>query len=357
MISFRYVARAFLVASVSAVIGMSGLILLIDFADRAKIYTGPGWLLAVAELYACKFAMTVYQIAPAAAGLAAAVAISSLRQRGEITALRSLGRGPGAFAWPVAACATLLAITLSVLEDPVVVPANYRAEEITTGRFNRWGDWATYHRHRQWFRSQDGSTIFRLGRLDGSGFADVTLLELDDTFRLQRRIDARRLEPIAGGAWRFEQPVIRAFDTNGRMAEARRVELVQTFEDDLGLFRLRTGRPSQLRRDELPEQVALRKKLGLPHREWELALHERRAYQVTGIPTALLGMALALRPRRRGHLTAALAEGLGVTIVLWSLSVLSNTLTLAEHLSPIVGGWLPLGVATAAAAFALRKLA
>lgn len=356
MISFRYVARAFVVASISAMLGMSGLILLIDFADRAKIYTGPGWLIAVAELYACKFAMFAYQIAPAAAGLAAAVAISGLRQRGEITALRSLGRGPGVFAWPVALCAALFAVVFSVAEDPVVVPANYRAEEITTGRFNRWGDWATYHRHRQWFRSQDGSTIFRLGRLDGTGFADVTLLELDESFRLQRRIDARRIEPVADGAWRFEQPVIRTFAADGAMTESRRAQSIETFEDDLGLFRLRTGRPSQLRRDELPEQIELRKRLGLPSREWELALHERRAYQATAIPTALLGMALALRPRRRGHLTTALAEGLGVTIALWSLNVLSKTLTLAEHLSPFVGGWLPLGIASAAAAVALWKL-
>lgn len=356
MIAFRYIARRFVLATLGAVMGMSGLILLIDFADRAKIYTGPGWVLAVVELYACKFAMTLHQIAPAASGLAAAIAISGLRHRGEITAFRGLGRGPAAFAWPIALCAGLFALTLTLMEDPVVVPANYRAEEITTGRFNRWGDWATYHRHRQWFRNPDGTRIFRLGRLDGTGFADVTLLELDDAFRLQRRIDARRLEPLGDGEWRFEQPVLRVFAANGTMTETRRPESTEAFEDDLGLFRLRTGRPSQLRRDDLPEQIELRKRLGLPSREWELALHERRAYQATGIPTALLGMALALRPRRRGHLTAALAEGLGVTIALWSLSVLSKTLTLAEHLSPVVGGWLPLGVASAAAIIALWKL-
>lgn len=355
MIASRYIARSFLRAVVAGMLGMSALILIIDFADRAKIYTGEGWLFAVLELYACKFAMTVHQIAPAAAGLAAAIAISGHRRRGEVTALQSLGRGPAFFAWPVAICAAFIALFLTILEDPVVVPANYRAEEITTGRFDRWGDWGVYHRHRQWFRSDNGQQLFRLGKLEGKGFADITVLELDEDFALTRRTDARFLHPEADGTWRFVEPVVRSFAPEG-MKEERFEEISRHFSDDLDLFRLRTGRPSQLRKDELPEQIALRQSLGLPSREWELSLHERRAYQLTGIPTALLGMALALRPGRRGHLTTALAEGLGVTVALWSMSVLSKTLTLAEHLHPLVGGWLPMTLASAAAALALRGL-
>lgn len=353
MIVFRYLARAYLGALVAALVGMCALFLIIDFADRAKFFTGAGWLEAVVELYLCKLAVTAHQLAPAALALGAAVAMSALRRTGEVTALRSLGRGPWTFTAPVAAVALTFGGLLFAVEDPVVVPANYRAEEITALRFHRWGDWKTYHWNRRWYRGETG-TIYYLGRIEDKGFVDVAVYELDDDFRLRRRIDAARITPTDGG-WKLSDAVVRTFAADGSMHEERVASHIETFPDDLREFRVKTGRPSQLRRRELPEQIELREKLGLPVREWQLALHERRSYQLTSVPVAVLGACLALRRNRRGHLTAAIAEGFVVTIALWALSALARTLTLAGHLSPLVGGWLPLAVACVAMAVALRK--
>lgn len=353
MIIFRYIARSYLGALIAALVGMCALFLIVDFADRVKLFTGAGWFEAVVELYACKAAVTAHQLAPAAIALGAAIAVSGLRRTGEVTALRSLGRGPWTFAVPVAAVAMAFAATLFAVEDPVVVPANYRAEEITALRFNRWGDWSSYHWNRRWYRGTTG-TVYYLGRIDDDGFADVSVYELDDDFRLSRRIDAARISPAEGGAWTLSDAVVRSFAVDGSMSEERIAVGREVFVDDLGEFRVKTGRPSQLRRRELPEQISLRRKLGLPSMEWELALHERRAYQLTSIPVAILGACLALRRNRKGHLTTAIAEGFVVTIALWAVSALAKTLTLAGHLSPLVGGWLPLTLACVATVFALR---
>lgn len=354
MIVFRYLARAYLGALIAALVGMCTLYLIIDFADRARFFTGPGWLEAVIELYLCKLAVTAHQLAPAALALGAAIAMSALRRRGEVTALRSLGRGVGTFAVPVATVTLVFSAVLMAAEDPVVVPANYRAEEITALRFHRWGDWKTYHWNRRWYRGATGH-IYYLGRIEDKGFVDVAVYELDDDFRLTRRVDASRITPAEGGGWKLTDAVVRTFAADGSMVEKRAASMVETFPDDLREFRVKTGRPSQLRRRELPEQIELRQKLALPVREWQLALHERRAYQLTSVPVAVVGACLALRRNRRGHLTTAIAEGFAVTIALWALSALSRTLTLAGHLSPMVGGWLPLVVSCAVMVFALRK--
>lgn len=354
MILFRYIVRSYVGALVAALVGMCALFLIVDFADQVKIFSGPRWFEAVVELYVCKAIVTAHQLAPAAIALGAAIAISGLRRTGEVTAMRALGRGPGTFAAPIAAVALAFGGTLFLVEDSLVVPANYRAEEISAKRFERWGDWSSYHSNRHWYRGDTG-IVYYLGRIDDDGFADVSVYELDDSFRLRRRLDAARISPAEAGAWRLKDAVVRSFSPDGSMREERMAVGIEMLPDDLSEFRVKTGRPSQLRRRELPEQISLRRKLGLPSMEWELAWHERHAYQLTSIPVAVVGACLALRRNRRGHLTAAIAEGFAVTIALWAVSALARTLTLAGHLSPLAGGWLPLSVACLATVVALRK--
>lgn len=353
MIVFRYVAAAFGLASAASMLAISAIYLVIDFVDRAKIYEGNGWLGAVVELYACKAISVTYQLAPAAVALGAAVALSSLRRTGEVTALRALGHGPATFLVPVAALSLVVAVGALLLEDPLVVPANYRAEEITVQRFHRFGDWAVYHQGKRWFRGDKGR-IWYLGRPEGRGFSDVTLYEFDDRFSVTHRLDAALLQPTTDGRWTLTDVVERDFRSDGISRETRLDHDVRTFADDLQLFRVKTGRPSQLRRSELPGQVELRERLGLPSREFSLALHERRSYPFTSVPAGVLGASLALRRRRNGHLTAAIAEGVLVVLGIYALTAFARTATLGGHLGPVVGGWLALAIAGLAAAASVR---
>ena len=100
----------------------------------------------------------------------------------------------------------------------------------------------------------------------------------------------------------------------------------------------------------------MRRRLGLPSSEWELALRERQAYQATGMPAALIGMALALRRNRKGHLTAATAEGFCITLGLWGASAISRTLAIAGHLPALLGGVFPFLLASIVAVVAIRVL-
>lgn len=353
MIVLRYVTRHFLVAFTLSLAGMCALFLIIDFADRAKFYGGRGWVTAVLELYACKLAVVAYQLAPAACALGGAVSVSALRRTGEATALASLGRGPSVYALPFTLLGLAVGLTMLVLEDPVVVRANFRAEEITALRFQRWVDWSSYQSNRRWFHGANGRVYF-LGRLDGEGFASVAIYDLDAAFRVRRRLDAAKVVPAGEGEWRLTDTVLREFPEGAPMRETRAAERVERFAEDLQSFRVKTGRPSHVRRRELPGQAALRRKLGLPSLEWELAWYERLAQPFAGAPAAILGAMLALRPRRVGHLSMALGEGFVVTLGLWLSGVLARALVMAGHLAPFAGGVAALVVTSLVAAWVVR---
>jgi lipopolysaccharide export system permease protein len=335
--------------------------LVIDFADRAHTYTGRAWGLAAAELYANKAAVVAYQLAPAALIVAAALVITLLSRRGELTALYSLGVRPLRVATPIAAFAAVLGLLLAWLGEKVVVRADARAEEIQVKRFNRWGDWATYHAGSSWLRGKNGR-IYHLGPQRDGGWEPATVLEIAPPFRLSRRIDARRIEPDGHGRWRLLEAVETRYELyggpGGVISERRLDELVERFPESPSDLELRSGRPRQLPWRLLREQVRRRENAGQQAREYEVALAERAAAPLQPIPAALaaVGLTFALRrPRRRMPVAGAVALGMGLSVVLWAASVIAHAIAIAGGLEPWIAAAIPGLLSLAIAAVALRR--
>jgi lipopolysaccharide export system permease protein len=358
VILFRYVAWRTLGAFLGALAGVVAIFLAVDFVDNAVGFTGAGWVPAALELYANKTAGVVYQVAPAAMLLGAAIATSSFRQTREYTALRAVGLGPWRLAAPVLAVAMLSGAVLVVLNDAVGVHAADRAEEITATRFGRGGDLRRYLAAREpkrWFRGQDGRRIYHLrGARPGGGFDRVTVLELSPAFTVARRIDAARMRPD-GDAWVLEDVLDRRFAADGAMTLETARERTYRFDEPPAAFSVVPGRPKQMRWNVLLSQIKLRRSLGLPVLDFELERYGRLAYPFAAVPGALLAIALALRAARKGHIAAALVEAVGVSLVFWSLQGIGEALGMAGRLPPWLAVWAPNFVLLVAGVTAVRK--
>jgi lipopolysaccharide export system permease protein len=248
----------------------------------------------------------------------------------------------------VGACA-LAAVAAMALNEWVVVDASRRAEEIRAEKFKRPGDFAAYFGHRQWFRGRTGkdpnfNRLYYVGGESRSGFVGVTIYELGPGFHLARRIDVDLLEPVPGGSWLAHGATISTFAGGERTSVERDEALPLTLPETADDFRLRSGRPNQLRLFDLWDQIRARRRLGLPEAEFRLELHNRLAYPLAAVPGALLAIRLALRRNRKGHLTIALAEGILVSLVVWALLVVFRALGLSGKLPPAVAAWGPVGV-------------
>jgi lipopolysaccharide export system permease protein len=342
---FRYVARTYL-ALLAGILGMLLAIFLVaDFVDRAKAYKGPNWISDVAVLYAYKAILAAQQLGPAAMLLAAGTAVSLVRKRGELTALKSLSFGPATFYLPIGFCALLCSAALIAFDEALVVKAGPKVDEITTQRFDRWGDWGLYFLPQKWFRRGDHVFYLRKGRAD-SEFEEVTIVQLTPGFRLAQRIDAQRMKSIGGTRWVLTGIVNRQFTERGATTVEFVDRAVYDFNATVSDFRILPGRPEQMRVADLYEQTRARDRVGLPSGQFALALYNRFAYPLAGTPAALLTVGLALRLRRKGHITAALVEGLMIAIALWGMMVIFRTLVIAQHLSPVIAAWAPFSVLT-----------
>ena len=344
MILFRYAARRSLTAMLGALAGVVALYLAVDFVDNSASWSGPGWIPAAIELYANKAAVVARMVAPAAILLGASVAVSGFRSTREWTAMRALGLGPWRLAVPILAVTFGAGILLVVLHDAVGVQAAQRAEELGALRFGRGGDKRRFLASREpkrWFRGADGRRIYYLrGQLPGGGFQNVTVLEVDPEFRLVRRIDAERMHPV-GTAWMLEDVEDRAFAADGTMTVSRADERYYRFDEPPDAFSVVPGRPAEMRWRTLVEQIDLRRRLGLPTLELELERDNRVAYPFAAVPGALLALALALRRKRKGHVSAALGEAVGVSLLFWGAQGVSWALALSGHVPTAVAAWAP----------------
>jgi lipopolysaccharide export system permease protein len=355
---FLYVARRTLATFLGALAGVVAIFLAVDFVDNSPGFTGEGWVLGVLELYANKTAVVVRQVAPAAMILGAAISVSSLRRTREWTAMRAMGLGPWRMALPVVAVALLAGGVLVVAHDLFGVEAAERAEEIQALRFGRGGDRRRYEAAREpkrWFRGQDGKRVYHLqGALPDGGFERVTVLELGEGFTIARRIDAARMRP-AGRAWRLEEVEDRTFLPGGEVRLERFAARSYEFAEPPEAFSVVPGRPSQMRWARLLGQIRVRERLGLAVDDFKLERYGRLAYPLAGLPGALLALALALRRNRKGHISAALVESVGVTLLFWGAQGVTFALGLSGRVEPWIAAWAPNVVFLAAGVFAARR--
>jgi lipopolysaccharide export system permease protein len=228
-------------------------------------------------------------------------------------------------------------------DEGLVVKASQRIDQISTQRFNRWGDWSLYFLPQKWFRRGDRVFYLREGHAD-RGFEDVTILKLTPDFRLAERLDAQRMVSAGGTRWILSGVAARTFSgpkkTDLKVFEREEYDFGATAQD----FRIAPGRPEQMKLRELQEQVRARHLLGLPSNQYALAIHNRFAYPLAALPATLLTVGLALRPGRKGHVTAALLEGLLIATSLWGMMVVFRTLALAERLAPVAAAWAPFAI-------------
>ncbi len=358
MILFGYVARRTVAAILAALAGVVAIYLAVDFVDNSSGFGGPGWIPAVIELYANKAAVVARMVAPAAMILGSAIAVSAFRRTREYTALRAMGLGPWWLAGPVVAVTLALGVALVLLHDVVGVQAEARADEIGSLRFGRGGDERRFLEARapkHWFRGADGRHIYNLrGHLPGGGFEHVTVLAVDARLHLVRRIDAARMHPAAG-AWLLEDVQDRTFLPDGNVRLERARSRAYRFDEPPEAFSIVPGRPSQMRWATLLHQIDVRRALGLPVNDFLLERYNRLAYPFAGVSGALVAVALALRRNRKGHVSAALVESVGVSLVFWGAQGVSWALGLSGRVPPWIAAWAPNAVFLAAGLWSVRR--
>jgi len=321
----RYLLRAVLLRLALALPALTAIYLAFYLADQGRLLAADlGWARALwAALLHLPLALV--QMMPVALLVAAVLALSTLRQRGELEALATFGCSPGRLCAPVLT-AGLVAALLTLLLDEAVVPPCEQAIDRLRGStrvsaLTGLGAPPAWLRQGAWFYNVEG------GRL--------LALEVDHQFRVTRRVEgtvaAGRLSgatvaDLRSGSLR-RRPVDR-FVLPGLDRLAPLWERPNLRAEAMGIASL--GRRLRQLRQAGHERSAER-----------LVFHTKLAFPLVSLAMALIACAFAL-----GHRPAApirdLAGAVGLALASWALLATGWALARGGWISPVAGVWGPL---------------
>jgi lipopolysaccharide export LptBFGC system permease protein LptF len=300
----------------------------LDGLERASILVGRQIGATDAARYlGLRLGTVAHLLAPLAAGLAAALAVSTLRHRGEWDGMRALGAGHRSLRMPFALLGVVATAVLVLYEGyglPAAIEGAARVEATAVlGGEVRLGEGAGP----RWWVLPDGVLIAREVDPAGDRLRGVTWLRRGDDGVFERRVDADQLVAGADG-WEAEGATIRELMSADPDDPVRVVERVP--------LELPGLTPGGIRRRLLPlAQHDLSALWADPRPPARFTLHARLAHPLTvGLSWLWVALLAAVLPRGR-----ALAAGAGVGVAL-AATLLGM---LGGALAPALGWpvWLP----------------
>ncbi len=318
------------------------LYLVIDLLDSARhLFSGDTAVIEVLGLYLYKLPASLHLMLPVALVVGTSAAFALLGRSRQLRALAAAGLSPLRLLLPVGAVAAAVVAAMMLLAEFGVPPATDRYEKWMMEHFGRIDSSWRFFRSHMWVQG-DAGRLIRIGRKDDDGrrLQYLIVLEVDEDFRLRRRLDIKKLT-WRDGAWQAERVQQRDF-AGGRLVDYRRMARTTLgWTERPDRFRDLSGRPRQKRLGELSATIALLERRGLQAGEYRLERHNRWAYPLLGLLLLVFAFPRLADPARRRSLAGELLQAVGLVFAAYLMVALATTAVSGGLLAPWAGAWLP----------------
>jgi lipopolysaccharide export system permease protein len=347
-----YFGRAFALAVLMMLAGLSGLVSLFDFLEllRESANSASATFGIIVEMELLRAPWTVLQILPFAVLLGGIFAFWRLSRSSELVVARAAGISAWQFLAVPVLMATLLGVFGTGLMSPLSAVMYGRAETLYGAYLQVGGGPLSLNGGELWVRQADRGLV-----PDGVAVlhaADVRLnarvLRADDATGLLQRLEARHAT-LEDGSWDLRDVSIL------RPGAEPIIQPVMLFPTDLTVHRVQESfaSPNSLSFWSLPGFIRLLKRSGFSATQHELAFQALLALPLLCATMALVAAGFSMRPSRRGGATRMLASGVGCGFALFMISEVANQFGTSGAVPVVLAAWAP---ALAGLFFALALL-
>jgi lipopolysaccharide export system permease protein len=337
-----YFAKRFMLAVIGVFAGVFFLVGIIDYiemtrriGDMANVSS-----FTAAEISFFRLPLMLERLMPFCVLIGAMTCYLSLSRRLELVIARAAGMSAWQFVSPALISALLFGIFATVIYNPVSAALQERSRKLEAEIFQNTQS-AIQHTHSGFWvrqRSNTGEAIInaRHSTEQGIQLAAVTVFTFDTEGHFHDRIEAKsaRLYP---GEW--------------RLADAR-VYASNTPPADHASFSLQTNlSPEQVKESfatpetvsfwELPTHIRNAEHAGLAAAAYRLQYHKLIARPFFLVAMVFLAAAVSLRLFRFGGVQKMVLGGIAAGFLLYVLAKITEDLSKAEVMHPVVAAWLP----------------
>ncbi len=337
---WRYFGMRFAVSALAVFAGVLGLVALLDSVELMRRTSGHAHVTALLVFKTSIFRvpMVTERIMPFCVLVGAMSCYVNLSRRNELVIARAAGMSAWQFVAPAIAVALTLGAVATAIYNPVAAymleqSKVYEAEIFGKREFGmqETGFWV-----RQ--RSPDGQSIINARSALGQGLqlTGVTVFTFDHDGRYQDRIEAKSAV-LRDGAWILSEAKV--YPTNAA-------------PQDFASYPLKTNlSPEQVRESfataetlpfwELPDYIATAENAGLSSAAYRLQYQKLLSRPFLLAAMVMLAAAFSLRFFRMGGVQTMILGGILSGFLLYVLSKVTEDMSKAELLSPVVAAWGP----------------
>lgn len=336
----RYLLREFSKIAVAATAGFLLLFVVIDFVERADEFLKYRTPAGEVFLYYLYSAPNIFLLTSPVAVLLAVLITVSLRARAnEFTAIFSGGISIWRACAPIlAGCAVFSVLSLAGSET-LVPRATRKARDIAQFTARKGKVAAQFSLNRYWIRGEKGILSAQVVYPERQELFGFQYLELDEEFRLVRRIDARSATYRKEGFWVLRQGTERDFSGDSGVAHFAEKEFV--IPESFLPFLVGETPPEEMTYAQLSGYIRDSVARGYDVRRHEVDLHAKLSYPLLNMVISLVAIPFALRSPRSGGVWRSIGAGLFIGFVCWTLLSLSLSLGKKGLLPPFLAAWLP----------------
>ena len=292
--------------------------------------------------------------APIAVLFAASFVLGSYYARNEIIGVLSAGVPFSRFVRPLLVLALLLSAGLGVFEEFVVIPTFREKNNLSDELL---GISSVRDSNQTAAITAAGRVILYADRFraESATLLRVTLIELDDSGGIRRRIDGDRAR-WDGSTWVIEGAEVLSLNP---LTGFESVEQLGSISDprwtiDPAAFSRESQTVDDLTLREARQLITDLRESGLPFRSQLVDFHGRIAFALTPFIVALISCGIGSR-MRKSILLLSLGLSLGLAVLYYVAQLISSLAAEGGVISPIAGAWLPVLTFLATGIFLFRS--
>jgi lipopolysaccharide export system permease protein len=339
----RYFAIRFFVAAIAVFISVFILVAFVDYIDlmrkAADVPNAPPFMLVLMSFY--RVPQIMERLMPFSVLIGAMVCFFSLSRRMELV----VARGAGLSVWQIITPALLVALVMGALGTVIYNPASAVLREaskrIESRLFGQAQSVLANDGSGYWVRQRgtDGDSILNAlqSREQGLKLTSITAFTFNAAGVFKERIEAQDAELKPGG-WQLTQTRVFApetppqdFDTYLLPTKLTREQVAESFAapDTVGFW-------------HLPTYIRYAEDSGLAAAGYRLQYQILIARPFLLASMILLAASVSLRSFRFGGVPQRILLGIGAGFSIYVLSKVTEDLSKADLLYPLLAAWLPI---------------
>ncbi|HVV42573.1 MAG TPA: LPS export ABC transporter permease LptG [Nitrobacter sp.] len=341
----RYFAGRFIVAALGVFLGIFLLLVLVDYIEMVRRTSGiaSASAIMVAETSLFRVPQALEKLTPFCVLVGAMTCYLALSRRLELVVARAAGVSAWQFISPALVSALLLGVLASAGYNPMSANLRELSKKMEAQLFGNAPGGGVQDASGFWINqvTDEGQTIINAARSEQQGerLTGLTIFRFDPQNRFLERIEARE-GALENGHWRFQG--VRRFTLNSPPVDQDTLLL----STNLTAAQVQNSfaTPETVSFWQLPSYIHSSENSGVANAGYRLQYHKLIAQPFLLVAMVLLAASVSLRFFRFGGVQKMVLSGVGSGFLLYVLSKVTEDLSKAELMNPIVAAWLPVCV-------------